>query len=216
MALREILLYILNGLLAVVYWLADHWPAWAALALADAAAWLFGSVAPEATLRRDGRTAARPVRRWHVPTLILGGGWWLAAYLTPAPVPYIGLAMWAGVLIAPACLPYGQRKAMHRLRWFVAVYAGLVLAFWILVRFPLSPAQAAAWSERLQAAGAGEALEWSIRAQFIPYVALLMWAVFPLTYFGYLAQQLSVQRRHLTSPWLTVAQRMAQVRDRGA
>ena len=59
---------------------------------------------------------------------------------------------------------------------------------------------------REAAVGAGESLESVLRAQFIPYIALIMWGIYPLTYFGYLLQQLMVQRTVLRSPFLSLAE----------
>ena len=132
------LTYLLNGLLALLYWLAAHRAALGGLALAAASTCLLD--APQArhsgTLpRRYERGSAHLTRpALHLPTLALGLLWTLAAWITPPPVPCIGLAMWAGALLAPLALPFGKRKALHRLRWFIGVYAALVLAFWLLAR----------------------------------------------------------------------------------
>jgi hypothetical protein len=40
--------------------------------------------------------------------------------------------------------------------------------------------------------------------------------IFPLTYFGYVAQQLARQRHLLVSPWSSVQQRIANLRGSGA
>ncbi len=211
--------YWINGLLAGLYFLADHWAALGGLGLAALSAFLLdrpqAQLAGERTLRYGRGTTQLSTPTVHLGVLLLGLAWTAAAWMTPPPVPYIGLSMWLAALIAPLALPLGRRHIAHRLRWFIGIYTALVFGFWLLVRFPLSPDQAAAWSERLQSAGAGEALEWSIRAQFIPYIAVLLWAVFPLTYFGYLGQQLAVQRRLLVSPWQSVEARLAELRARG-
>jgi hypothetical protein len=214
------LTYWTNGILAVLYWLLDHWPAIGGLVLSLVATTFVE--APQARLagnkpRRYDRGTVQQHRRitTHWPSLSIGILWAVAAGITPAPVPYIGLLMWMGAIVAPLALPVGKRYLAHRLRWFIGVYSALCLGFWLINRFPLSPQQAAAWSERMQAAGAGEALELAIRAQFLPYVALLMWAIFPLAYFGYLTQQLAVQRRFLISPFTSVQDRIAAIRTRG-
>ena len=214
------LTYWFNGLCAVLYWLVDHWPALAGLAVAVLSAWLID--------RPAAKLAGGRSRRYERGTINLAGApaymngiltpallWFAASWLLPPPVPYEGLAMWLGALIVPLSLPIGKRHLAHRLRWFIAIYAAMGLGFWVLARYPLTFSQAAAWSERLQAAGAGEALEWSVRAQFVPYLVLLLWVIYPLTYFGYLAQQLAVQRRLLIAPWKSVTQIMAESRARG-
>jgi hypothetical protein len=218
--LYPVLIYWLNGLLALLYWLAEHWAALASLAVAVLSARLLD--APQAKLagnrpRRYDRGETQTTRpTLYLPTLALGLAWTAVAWITPAPVPLIGLIMWLTALGASLALPLGKRYLTHRLRWFIGVYTALVLGFWAVVRTPLGPDQVAAWSERLRSVGAGEALEGALRAQFVPYLALLIWAVFPLTYFGYVAQQLATQRRLLVSPWTSVQQRMADLRGRGA
>lgn len=212
--------YWLNGLLAVVYWLGEHWTALASLALAGAAILLIDLPQAQETGTRELRYG-RGQRRLYRPTAfltpaLLGLLWAGAAWITPPPVPYIGLVMWLGAILAVMALPLGKRALIHRLRWFIGVYALLALGFVILARADLSPQQAAAWSEHVQAAGAGEALEWAVRAQAIPYVVLILWFVFPLTYFGYLAQQLALQRRLLVSSFRSVADRIHDLRARGA
>jgi hypothetical protein len=217
--LYPVAIYWLNGLLALLYWLGEHWAALAALVVALLSARLLD--APQAQLagarprRYDrGQTQAAPPTL-DLPVALLGLVWTVVAWITPAPVPYIGLAMWLTALGANLALPLGKRYLIHRLRWFIGLYAALVLGFWAIVRTPLSPAQAAAWSEKLRAVGAGEALEEALRSQFVPYLALLIWAILPLTYFGYVAQQLATQRRLLVSPWTSVQQRIADLRGRG-
>ncbi len=219
LTLQTTLIYTGNGLLALLYGLADHWAALAALGLAAAGLYLvdapLGRAAGGRSLRY-GRGATQLAR----PALVPGGWlpallWLLAAWFTPAPVPLIGLGMWLAALAVPLALPLEKRYLVNRLRWFIGVYAALALGFLLLARHPLTFAQAAAWSERLQTTGGGEALEWAVRAQFIPYLALVLWVVYPLTYFGYVAQQLATQRRLLVAPWQSAAARLAAVRARG-
>lgn len=213
------LIYWTNGLLAVLYWLSAHWPALAGFLASLLAIFLLDG--PQAKLagqkpRRYDRGAVQHQRATvHLPSLGIGLLWLVAAWITPAPVPHIGLLMWVGAILAPLSLPIGRRNLTHRLRWLIAVYAALCLGFWLVNNFPLSPEQAAAWSERMQVTGAGEALELTIKAQFIPYLAILMWAILPLSYFGYLFTQLSKQRRFLISPFTSVQDRIAAFRARG-
>ncbi len=218
-ALKIALIYTLNGLLAFVWWLLDHWPALVSLALAGVCLLLVdGHLARGAGQRRlrHARGTVQLARAWAVPSAWIPALLWtLTAWLLPPPVPYIGALMWLAALVVPLSLPFEKRFLVHRLRWFIALYAALGLGFLLLARYPLTFAQAAAWSQRLQAAGSGEALEWVVRAQFIPYLALILWVVYPVTYFGYVGQQLFNQRRLLVAPWQSVATRMAVIRARG-
>jgi len=217
--LKDTLIYWLNGILALTYWLAAHWAALASLLPAGACVWLLDGhltrVAGERS-RRYGRGVVQLARTGFSPASWLPALLWLlAAWLVPAPVPYIGLAMWLAALILPLALPLEKRFLTHRLRWFIAAYAGLGLGFWLLARYSLSMTQAAAWSQLFQAAGSGEALGWSVRSTAAPYLALILWVVYPLTYFGVVAQHALQNRGLLVSPWLSAQQRLADVRARG-
>jgi hypothetical protein len=221
--LGPILIYWLNGLLAALYWLVDHWPAGASLACALAIARWIERPHVTPTLAAPGRYGRAPRvprrQRWaalqpHLGTLGLAAAWTLVALTTPAPVPVIGLAMWLAALLAPLSLPFAQRPVVHRLRWFIGAYTALVAAFRLLARHPLSPAQAAAWSNQLRSVGAGEALDQALRSQFLPYLALVIWGVLPLTYFGWVVQHLGVQRHLLRAPWRALPRRLADLRTR--
>lgn len=216
---KNTLIYWLNGWLALLYWLIDHWPALASLALAGACYWFIdarlGRTAGERSLRygRGQVQLARPALTFAVwlPAL----AWLVTAWIVPAPVPIIGLAMWAAALILPLALPLEKRFLVHRLRWFIAIYAGLGLGFWLVARYSLSLTQAAAWSEIFQAAGSGEALGYTIRATAAPYLALILWVLYPITYFGVVGQQAMQNRTLLVAPWHSDQRRIADVRARG-
>lgn len=217
--MAEVLTFWLNGLLAFLYWLADHWAALTAFLVALATIALVDEPLARQAGDRPGRYGRSVYRtrttKAYLPTFGLALAWLVAAWITPAPVPFIGLAMWIVALVTPLAMPLGKRYLVHRARWFIGVYTALVTAFLFVVRRPLAPQQAAAWSEHLQAAGAGEALDWAIRSQFVPYLALLIWAIVPLTYFGYILQQLAVQRRLLVAPWNSASDLIAAMRARG-
>ena len=212
-------IYGLNGCLALTYWLGAHWTALASLLPAGACYVLLDTnlarTAGERS-RRYGRGVVQLARPGIAPATWLPALLWLvAAWLVPAPVPLIGLAMWIAALILPLALPLERRFLIHRLRWFIAAYAGLGLGFYLLARYSLSMPQAAAWSALFQTAGSGEALGWSIRTSVAPYLALILWVIYPLTYFGIVAQHALQNRGLLISPWQSAQQRLAAVRARG-
>ncbi len=223
-ALGELLattgIYWLNGLLAGVYLLAEHLFAGAALGVAVLVV-LFVDEPQQREVgtrsRRYNRGATRlDTRAIPWSTVALGLVWTGIAAVTPQPVPLIGLGMWLCVLWLGLTLPLGRRRTLHLLKWLLGGYCALLGGFWFLARFPLSPTQAAAWSERLQVVGAGEALEWSVRAQLIPWLALLLWGIYPATFFGMVGQLFFKQRRSMVSPWQSVTARLRDLRDRAA
>lgn len=209
----------LNGVLASLYWLGDHGAVFAALGVALLLAELVEGGQGRQAGTRDRRYGRGPVNQasWQRYVIPVGVALFYtgAVGLTPAPVPQIGLAMWLAALLLVAALPLNRRHVGHTARWLIGSYAAVLYLFWLIVRFPLSPTAAAAWSERLQTIGAGESLDWAIRAQLIPYVTLLIWGILPISYFGFIAQQFATQRHLLVDPFKTVAQRLADWRARG-
>jgi len=217
--LLRILVLTLNGLLAILYWLWDH--------AAVAATWpLAAGVA--ALLEREvaGQAAHRP-RRYvrgeggrRPPTAYLGTiglavFWTVVGMAAPPPVPLIGLAMWACLLLVPLAVPMEREQLLTRLKWMLAVYGAATGGFLLLLQAQLSPAALAAWSRSLGRPGGGESLEGAVVSSVVPYAALMLWVVGPLMYFGYVAQRFAVHSKTRVSPWATVEQRIHELRGRG-
>jgi len=217
--ITDILILTANGFLAVLYWLWDHlsialtWPLAATIAL-----FLDGEVA-----RRSGHRARRHgrgnVQRESVASYLGMAGlavvWTMVGLASPSPIPYIGLAMWAGLLVTPLTIPIERDQILSRLRWMLSVYTAAVAGFFLLMRSELSPQALAAWSRSLGQPGGGEILEGAVISSITPYAATVLWVIGPLMYFGYIAQRFAVHSKTRVSPWTSVEGRIRQLRGRG-
>ena len=217
--LRDIGILTINGLLAVLYWLVAHLPV--------ALSWLTALAVGLLLDRPAGRLAGHRARRYErgaaqheSPTSYLGtvglAAFWTAVGLAaPAPIPFLGLAMWVCLLVVPLTIPIEREHLLSRFKWMLAAYAAAVAGFLLFLSAQLSPAALAAWSRNLGQQGGGEALAGAMVSSIAPYAALMLWVIGPLTYFAYAAQRFAVHAKTRVSPWATVERRIRELRGRG-
>jgi len=218
-ALLDVLILTANGLLVILYWLWDHLPVVLAWPLAAAVVVLLDADVSRRAghrSRRYGRgRAQRESLTAYLGTPLLALLWTVVGLAAPAPIPLIGLGMWACLLLVPLTIPLERGHLLSRLKWMLAVYAAAVLGFLLLLRSQLSPAALAAWSRNLGQPGGGELLEAAVVSSVVPYAALMLWVVGPLMYFGYVAQRFAVHAKTRVSPWATAEERIRRLRGRG-
>jgi len=217
--LFDLLILTANGLLVVLYWLWSHLPVALTWPLAAGVVVLLdGDVSRRAghRPRRYGRgRVQRESVTAYLSTPLLALLWTVVGLAAPPPIPLIGLAMWACLLLVPLTIPMEREHLLSRLKWMLATYAAAVGAFLLLLKTQLSPAALAAWSRSLGRPGAGEGLEAAVVSSVVPYAALMLWVVGPLMYFGYVAQRFAVHAKTRVSPWATVEERIRRLRGRG-
>ncbi|HEY77202.1 MAG TPA: hypothetical protein G4O00_13680 [Thermoflexia bacterium] len=217
--LFDLLILTANGLLVVLYWLWSHLPVALTWPLAAGVVVLLdGDVSRRAghRPRRYGRgRVQRESVTAYLSTPLLALLWTVVGLAAPPPIPLIGLAMWACLLLVPLTIPMEREHLLSRLKWMLATYAAAVGAFLLLLKTQLSPAALAAWSRSLGRPGAGAGLEAAVVSSVVPYAALMLWVVGPLMYFGYVAQRFAVHAKTRVSPWATVEERIRRLRGRG-
>ncbi len=208
-----------NGFLAFLYWFWDHalvaltWPL-----AAGGLVFLDGEIARQAghRARRHGRGKVQQESgSVYLGTVGLAAAWTVVGLISPSPIPLIGLAMWATLLLTPLAIPMERAQVLSRLKWMLAVYTAAVAGFFLLMRSELSPQALAAWSRNLGQVGSGAALEAAVIGSITPYAATVLWVIGPLMYFGYVAQRFAVHSKTRVSPWMTVEARIRQLRGRG-
>jgi hypothetical protein len=219
MGILDVLVLFANGLLVMLYWLWAHAPVVLCWPLAVGVALLLDAEAARRAGHRPRRYDRGAAQR-ESPTSYLGTAalalvWTAVGLAAPAPIPFIGLAMWLCLLVVPLAVPLEREQLLGRMKWMLAVYAAAVAGFLLLLRSQLSPAALMAWSQRLGQPGGGEALAGAVVSSVVPYAALMLWVVGPLMYFGYVAQRFAVHWKTRVNPWLTVEERIRQLRGRG-
>lgn len=215
----DILTLTANGLLASLYWLGDHWAVVMVWPVAIAVMTLLDGESSRRAGHRPRRRGRGNVQRSstiaYQGTLGLAAAWTVVGILSPAPVPYVGLAMWVGLLATPMMIPLERDQILGRLKWMLSIYTAASAAFLFLARADLSPQALLAWSRQLGQSGGGEALQTAVISSIAPYGAAMLWVIGPLMYFGYIAQRFAVHSKTKIDPWSTVEDRIRDIRGRG-
>jgi len=209
----------LNGLLVMAYALLDHLPHLLALAAAALVLRLDRRAALHDLSRpgREGRPEVRPngLRAWapQAFSATIGLAWALAALVYPPPVPWIGVAMWWGWVLALAVLPGERAALLWRGKGFLLTYALALLGFrtYLATAARFDPA---AWAEILGSSGEARRVIAGNLAIFSTVGTWLTWFVLPLAHFSYLIQRLLVNPLSLAAPFATVEELIAALRGR--
>lgn len=211
-------IYLLNGMLWLVYTLAGSL---AALVSAGAAT-VMALVVDRAVQQLSGSRPLRQGRGESLPITrtaqILTAGvfllWFGAQAGMGAPVPWIGAAMWlfgiGAILISPA-----QR---YNLLWFVksgvAVYALAVIGSRLYLNMT-SEVSPEAWANMLGTAQTAVNVVANTRGNVATVIVWALWLVIPLGYFSLLVQKLFQNPVSLVNPLSSYADMLAMLRDRG-
>ncbi len=236
--LMDLLIYVTNGALVLVYLVADTLPA--ILSLVSAA--VMGLVLDSEVQRRAGfrplrdgplgqedlpdrhgvfpvpvgedRCAGPQPRTAQILTGLVVVLWLGAQAGMAAPVPWIGAAMWLGGVMALLVMPNHQR--FNQL-WFVksglAIYGLLVVGSRIYLAYAnqLSPEQ---WSGLIGSAESAASVIANTKGNVTTIILWALWLVAPLGYFSLLIQQLFVNPMSLVSPLIGAQEVLKRFRER--
>jgi len=189
-----------NGFLTLAYWTWDH----AALLVALACGVLVLLTHDRAVQRTAGDRALRYGRgvrvqasyRSQIESLATILIWSLAALLSAPPIPLIGAVMWLCFLVSLRLIPQERENLLFRQKSMIAVYGLLAIALRLALSYTPDVERMT-----LMLDGRGEAglLFDSLRDGLMPYVALVLWVMYPLGYLGLIAQRFAVNRGSLLS-----------------
>ena len=214
---RNASVYVINGGLSVIYFLADHLALLIAIACAAMVIGLFDRWLIDlarSTPARQGRAAPRrAVNRPYARTAITLGLWLIAASLYPAPVPELGAAMWLGTVVAVLLLPTERAAVLGACKNLILTYALMLLGFLWYVN---TTAQASAREWAAIIGGVGEAQQTLAQNQNL----ILTIGTIGLTWSGplaaaiYLWGRLKAQLDSLAAPWQSMAEIVREIRTR--
>jgi hypothetical protein len=213
------LIYSVNGFLVILYFAIEHLPLVLSWIAGLGVLILLDTEVAEAPGHRPLRYGRGQIRResithyLYTPTLLVL--WTLVALKAPSPIPWIGALMWLSLLLVPLCIPLERPHLVSRLKWLLATYTIMVGAFILLLSFQLSPEANAAWSKYLHQPGSGEIVYRAILSSVVPYALLMLWIIAPMMFFGYIIQRFAIQSKTIVAPWMTVEQRIRELRTRG-
>lgn len=210
--------YIINGLLVLLYAAAGSFPALTSIAVA-------GGMMLTADAGVQNLASGRPLRpgrgEFQVKantSQILTGialALWLAAQLNMgAPVPWIGAAMWLAGLIAILVSPSQRFSLLNGVKTGIVTYALAVIVsrIYMVYTSQISPEQ---WAALVGSADAAANIIANTRGNTTTIILWALWLVVPLGYFSMLAQQVFMNPVSLTTPLATAEGAIRALRNRG-
>jgi hypothetical protein len=209
--------YVINGVLRIVYLIADHLPILIGLLCAVIFSGLFDRwLADVATTTpaRQGLSAPRRLnRRLYIRTVITFVIWLLAINLYPAPVPELGAAMWVASVLVVLLLPTERAGVSSTCKNILLTYACALLGFrWYLGT--IGSASPQAWAGII--GGVGEAQSTLAQNQSL----VLTIGLIGLTWSGpfatavYVFKRLTAHMESLANPWHSAAEILRDIRTR--
>jgi hypothetical protein len=229
------MIYVLNGFLFILYWLADILPIITSLCFAAVLVFFvdnevqnranfrpnressYGDVVPVDSTRVYSQRAV-DLRKPHtaqVLTLIVLGIWIVAQIGMAEPVPWIGAIMWIAGTIVIFAMP-GDMKI--NMLWFVktgiAIYAILVIGSRLYLSYT-AQLTAEQWAAVIGSTTATATTVISnTRGNVTTMILWALWFVAPLGYFSLLLQKLFVNPMALINPLAGANDVLKQLRQR--
>lgn len=210
-------IYLLNGLLAILYGLVEAGAALTSLASAALIIRLVDSrVQANATFRpgRLGRESAptgyptAQITTGIVLLLWLAGQWGMSA-----PVPWIGAAMWLVGALAVLAVRLQETTLLWSVKSGIALYALAVLGSRIYLAYT-AQLTADQWAALIGSAESAAAVIANTRGNITTIILWALWLVIPLGYFAMLLQQLLIHPHSLVHPLASASERIDRLRRR--
>jgi hypothetical protein len=210
-------MWLVNGLLCVLYWLAGH--------VAEALALLFGLViafgfdpaiqsrASERPRRyeRGGVQTSRPTATYF--TLGILGLWLVVSVISKYPVPAIGAAMWLTGLISLLAVTEERFNQLWWVKTGILVYAVLVL----LLRFGLQALQItnpADWANIIGSSADAQAVLDHTRSNIAMIGMLFVLVQYPVGYAAMLLNRFIRNPKPLYNLWSEAGEVLKRLRTR--
>jgi amino acid transporter len=205
-----------NGFLVVTYWVVDNAALLISLACGLTILLTYDRAVQHTAgdrLMRYGRgTRVQASYRSQTESLVTLLIWTVASAVSAQPVPFIGMVLWLAFLVALKLIPQEREGLLFRQKTMIAVYGLLAIALRLALSYsPDVERMTAMLNNRSDAA----LLFDSVRDGLLPYIALVMWVMYPLGYLGLIAQRFAVNRGSLLLPRGTPEDVLRSLRTRG-
>jgi hypothetical protein len=209
--------YLLNGVLATVYWLGESGAALVSILCA-------GLIIRFVDNRIQSRAAFRPVRSGRdatssdlytaqITTAIILLMWVISQWGMGAPVPWLGASMW----MAGALIVLTVRMQEHTLLWNmksgIAIYSLAVLGSRLYLAYT-AQLSAQQWAALIGTSESAAAVIANTRGNVTTIILWALWLVIPLGYFAMLFQQVLINPMSLVNPLAGASELINRYRTR--
>lgn len=209
--------YLLNGVLATVYWLGESGAALVSILCA-------GLIIRFVDNRIQSRAAFRPGRSGRdatssnlytaqITTAIILLMWLISQWGMGAPVPWLGASMW----MAGALIVLTVRMQEHTLLWNmksgIAIYSLAVLGSRLYLAYT-AQLSAQQWAALIGTSESAAAVIANTRGNVTTIILWALWLVIPLGYFAMLFQQVLINPMSLVNPLAGASELINRYRTR--
>lgn len=195
--------YLLNGVLATVYWLGESGAALVSILCAGVIIrFVDQRVQSRAAFRpgRSGREAATPdLYTAQITTAIILVLWVISQWGMGAPVPWLGAAMWIAGTIILLLVRMQEHTLLWNMKSGIAIYSLAVIGSRLYLAYT-AQLSADQWAALIGTSESASAVIANTRGNVTTIILWALWLVIPLGYFAMLLQQVLINPMSLVNP----------------
>lgn len=215
--LLDLVIYVVNGLLAIVYFIAGRWTLlislFCGLVILLGFDVLIQRIAAAAPTRQGQQAPVQIARHHQVLTGATILAWLVAGSLFPTPVPQMGTTMWLLTVLALLVMPTVRHEVLWRGKTAILAYAGILIAFKIVASWALA-ADPREWAAIVGTVEEAQAIVARSRGILLTIASYISWFGVPAGYAGYLIQRMTVHPMNLRDPLARAGEILYQIRQR--
>jgi len=209
--------YLLNGVLATVYWLGESGAALVSILCAGLIIrFVDQRVQSRAAFRpgRSGREAATPdLYTAQITTAIILVMWVISQWGMGAPVPWLGAAMWLTGTIIVLLVHMQEHTLLWNIKSGIAIYSLAVIGSRLYLAYT-AQLSADQWAALIGTSESAAAVIANTRGNVTTIILWALWLVIPLGYFAMLLQQVLINPMSLVNPLAGASELINRYRTR--
>ena len=209
--------YLLNGMLATVYWLGESGAALVSILCAGLIIRVVDQrVQSRAAFRpgRSGREAAIPdLYTAQITTAIILVLWLISQWGMGAPVPWLGAAMWMTGTIIVLLVHLQVHTLLWNVKSGIAIYSLAVIGSRLYLAYT-AQLTANQWAALIGTSESAAAVIANTRGNVTTIILWALWLVIPLGYFAMLLQQVLINPMSLVNPLAGASELINRYRTR--
>jgi len=209
--------YLLNGVLATVYWLGESGAALVSILCAGLIIrFVDQRVQSRAAFRpgRSGREAATPdLYTAQITTAIILVLWVISQWGMGAPVPWLGAAMWLTGTIIVLLVHMQEHTLLWNMKSGIAIYSLAVIGSRLYLAYT-AQLSADQWAALIGTSESAAAVIANTRGNVTTIILWALWLVIPLGYFAMLLQQVLINPMSLVNPLAGASELINRYRTR--
>lgn len=209
--------YLLNGVLATVYWLGESGAALVSILCAGLIIrFVDQRVQSRAAFRpgRSGREAATPdLYTAQITTAIILVLWVISQWGMGAPVPWLGAAMWIAGTIILLLVHMQEHTLLWNMKSGIAIYSLAVIGSRLYLAYT-AQLSADQWAALIGTSESASVVIANTRGNVTTIILWALWLVIPLGYFAMLLQQVLINPMSLVNPLAGASELINRYRTR--